>query len=258
MLGNGLYYVWQWAWQSRALFALPLVVLGVRRQRAFGALGVGLTLVYLGYTVKVGGDFMGLHRFVLPLFVTTAVLAAIGVESLGSRVLAAAVWLGFAASQALVTRAAQETRADHGIDRPGYLRLYAHDRELIGKALAEHIRPDDFSIVGGVGVQPYYARMRAIDVFGLVSDDVAHNEAPSNARPGHQKWIGRERLLKYQPAFVFSCYDMHRDPARYSFVCPEAGWLEQRGYEPVTMFIPGLRERGEYYSFLKRKDRAWP
>jgi hypothetical protein len=32
----------------------------------------------------------------------------------------------------------------------------------------------------------------------------------------------------------------------------------QRGYEPVTLFVAGLRERGEYYTFLKRKDRPWP
>jgi hypothetical protein len=26
----------------------------------------------------------------------------------------------------------------------------------------------------------------------------------------------------------------------------------------VTIHVPGLAERGEYYTFLKRKDRAWP
>jgi hypothetical protein len=257
MLGNGLYYVGQWAWQSRAVFALPLCVLGIRRQRGFGLLVTGLTFTYLAYAVVVGGDFMGLHRFVMPLFVTTAVLAAVGLEALGSRALAAALWLAFAVSQVLVTRAALETRADHGIDRPGYLRMYAEDRGLLGKALLAHLGPDDFSVVGGVGVQPYYGRMRAVDVFGLVSDDIAHNEPPVRARAGHQKWARPERVLGYHPTFIFYCYALRHDPQSGRPECGEAGWLEQHGYEPVTLHVPGVHD-GEYYTFLKRKDRAWP
>lgn len=256
MLEHGLYYVWQWAWQSRALFALPLVVFAVRRRPAFALICLALIVVYLAYTVSVGGDFMGLHRFVLPLFVLVAILAALGLEAIGSRVLAAAVVVGFAVSQVFVTRAALVRVADNGIDRPGYLKMYAEDREKIGKALDPLLSPDDFSVVGGVGVQPYYGHMRAIDVFGLVSDDIAHNEPPTTPRPGHQKWARPERILKYNPTFIFSCYDLHREPTKYR-LCGESSWFEQHGYVPVTLHVPGLVERGEYYTFLRRKDRAW-
>jgi hypothetical protein len=127
----------------------------------------------------------------------------------------------------------------------------------MGKALAPRMREGDFSVLGGAGVQPYHARQRGFDVFGLVSEDVAHNEPPTNPRPGHQKWARPERVLKYQPTFLFYCYDLHKQPTRYR-LCGEADWFMQRGYEPVTLFVPGLRERGEYYTFLKRKDRPWP
>ena len=258
MRAHGFYYVWQWLTQSRALYAIPLVAAGVWRHRTFGGFCLLLTAVYLGYTVSVGGDFMGLHRFVMPLFVTTALLAALGLEHLVRRPAAALLLLaGFAVSQVPVTRASLIPRADNGIDRPGYLKLYAEDRALMGKALLPHMRPDDFSILGGAGVQPYYARQRGFDVFGLVSEDVAHNEPPSNPRPGHQKWARPERVLKYNPTFIFYCYDLHKEPSRYR-LCGEADWFMQRGYEPVTLFVAGLRERGEYYTFLKRKDRPWP
>jgi arabinofuranosyltransferase len=270
LLAHGLYYVWQWAVQSKAIYAVPLAAAAVWKHPRFGSFALALTAAYLAYAAKVGGDFMGLHRFVMPLFITTAVLAGIGAAVLadlararapGGHVVAVAAALAalaaFGYSQIRLDREAQVARADNGIDRPGYLRLYAHDRELLGKALAPHIRPDDFSIVGGVGVQPYYARMRAIDVFGLVSEDVAHNEPPTNPRPGHQKWAHAERLLAYHPSFVFHCYSLHRLPDDYA-LCGEAGIFERAGYEPVTIHVPGLRERGEYYTFLKRKDRAWP
>ena len=263
MLSRGLYYVWQWAWQSRAIFAAPLVLLALRRAPRFTSLALLLTANYLYYAVSVGGDFMGLHRFVMPLFVTTAVLAALAIAELGRWLPRAAPWLGlalvtgFAASQVKVTREALVPRADNGIDRPGYLAVYAHDRGLIGKALAPHILPQDTSVFGGAGVQPYYARLRGVDVFGLVSEEIAHEEPPSNPRPGHQKWARPERVLRWAPTFLFYCYDLHPTPKQYR-LCGEAGFFQARGYEPVTLFVPGLRERGEYYTFLKRKDRVWP
>jgi hypothetical protein len=266
MLEHGLYFVWQWAWQSKAVFAAPFVLAGAFFHRRFGTFVLALTAVYLVYTVKVGGDFMGLHRFVMPLFVTTAVMMALGCERLVglasvpwfvSLVPAVAIAGLFAWAQHSLDKESVIPKADNGIDRPGYLKVYADDRELIGRALAPHMHDDDFSIVGGVGVQPYWARMRAIDVFGLVSEDIAHNEPPTNPRPGHQKWATAQRLLGYHPTFIFHCYDLHTDPDKYH-LCPDAPTFLASGYEPVTMYVQGLKERGEYYTFLKRKDRVWP
>ena len=42
--------------------------------------------------------------------------------------------------------------------------VYTADRAAIGKAMAGCFTDEDFSIVGGAGAQPYYARMRGIDV----------------------------------------------------------------------------------------------
>jgi len=37
-------------------------------------------LVYLPYAVSVGGDFMGLHRFIMPVFVVAAIAVTLGLE----------------------------------------------------------------------------------------------------------------------------------------------------------------------------------
>lgn len=268
MMRAGLFYVGQWATQSKALWAAPLAFAGVFRHPRFGSLGVLLVAGYLGYVIPIGGDFMGLWRFIMPVHVVTFVLVALGavavVEHLPTRlrlrvgVPVTLVLLGaFVLSQLEVSRRAQDPRGVRGIDTPGYLRLYAHDRELIGRALAPHIRPDDFAIVGGAGVQSYYARLRGIDVFGLVSERIAHEVRPTNPRPGHQKYAPPSLLLEHRPTFLFYCYDLHRDPSKYR-LCREAPLYQQAGYEPVTIHVPGLRERGEYYTFLKRRDRPWP
>jgi hypothetical protein len=97
--------------------------------------------------------------------------------------------------------------------------------------------------------------MRAIDVFGLVSARIAHEEPRIRARAGHTKFAGDALLADYDPTFVFSCYELHPTPTTPALPC--AGFWLARGYEPVTMRIPGLQQLGEYYTFLAKKTREF-
>ena len=144
---------------------------------------------------------------------------------------------------------------DRGIDTPAYLRAYTHDRVLIGKALAPCVRPDDYAIFGGVGALPYYARLRGIDVFGLVSSRVAHEVPRTNPRAGHNKWGPDALMLAHHPTIVLSCYDLRR-AAGVAPLNHCAGFWLANGFEKVVLHVPGLVERGEYLTFLARRDRA--
>jgi arabinofuranosyltransferase len=273
MRANGLYYVWAWAKQTHVLYALPLVALGFvvkpRTPRFVLAAACGaIAIVYLPYAVSVGGDFMGLHRFIMPVFVCTAVLVALGLEWVGTRLkhrmlciaLPAVVVAAFAATQLVLTIdstrscANQPCPNDHGIDSPAYLMIYTADRAAIGKAMASCFRDDDFSIFGGAGAQPYYARMRGIDVFGLVSDRIAHEEPRRRARAGHTKFARDQLLAEYDPDFVFSCYAIHPSPTPPALPC-DVGFWKSRGFEQVTLHVPELQQAGTYYTFLVKKDR---
>jgi arabinofuranosyltransferase len=272
MHAQGAFYLWQWASQSKAIYALPLVAVAAWKRPRFASFALLVLVVYLVYTWRVGGDFMGLHRFVMPLFVLVALLAAVGAAELSCRLaerlvrpgwqvgalVAAALAIPFALSQVALSRASRVPKADRGIDRPGYLELYAHDRGAIGAELRKlGLREDELSWVGGVGVQPYYGHMRAYDVFGLVSRQVAHEVPPTRPRPGHQKWAPPDLVLATNPSFIFYCYQMHREPTRYT-LCGEAGYFHAHGFEDCTIHVPGLRESGEYYTFLKKKEREFP
>jgi hypothetical protein len=274
MLGNGLYYVRVWLVQSHVLHAAPLAIAGlvaVRRGTPRQLLAIAcaaFAAVYLVYTVSVGGDFMGLHRFILPVFVVAALAVALGAEWVAGRLAqrfarawiaplaAAALIAAFAVTQWQLTSASLRWGnfdADRGIDTPVYLRAYTEDRAAIGRAMASCLSADDFSIVGGAGAQPYYGRMRGIDVFGLVSATIAHDEPRVRARAGHTKFGSDRVLAAYDPTFVFSCYQIHAQPAQPSLPC--AGFWRARGFEPVTMHIPALRLSGQYYTFLARQSR---
>ena len=272
----GLYYVWAWLNQTKLLYALPVAFVGLvsaRPRTPRFALGLSCALlaaVYLPYAISVGGDFMGLHRFIMPVFVVAAIAVVLGLEWIDARIPGKArvyvgAALGFATVGAFAVTQMQLTMqsltwgnfsADHGIDTPAFLIVYTEDRAAIGRAMESCFKPDDFSIVGGAGAQPYYGRMQAIDVFGLVSDKVAHQEPRIRPRAGHTKFASDKLLAQYEPTFVFSCYAIHATPAPPALNCSPGFWLE-RGYELVTMKIPGMKQSGEYYTFLAKKDRKF-
>jgi len=266
----GRYYVWVWLKQTGMLYAAPLALAGafVARPRSrrflFGSLAVPLVAVYLFYVMRFGGDFMGLHRFIMPVFVLCAVLVALGarlslhVDRRASWVVAAVLVLGFGVLQNGLTRRSMEWKnwpSDRGIDTPAYLWVYTHDRGVIGKHMRECMRDTDFSILGGAGAKPYYGRMRGVDVFGLVSEEIAHDVKPNRPRPGHNKWAPDRFLLEhYDPTFVFHCYSIHSRADDPHLNCNPAFW-QRNGYEQVTLHIPGLKQQGEFYTFLKKQDR---
>ena len=115
-------------------------------------------------------------------------------------------------------------------------------------------RDDDFVIYGGAGAKPYYAGARGIDVFGLVSERIAHEVPRSRPRAGHNKWAPDSLLLEHEPTFIFSCYAIHADPKQPGWNCSPAS-LERKGYARMTLRIPGIWYGGGYYSFMIRKDR---
>ncbi|MDB4963122.1 MAG: hypothetical protein JWP01_3121 [Myxococcales bacterium] len=267
----GAHYLWVWLTQTKLLYALPIAALGLvvgpPRSPRF-VLALSCTLIataYLCYAATVGGDFMGLHRFIMPVFVLAAIAVTLGLEwlvgfapnppRLGA--IAAALLVGaFAFTQVGLTRASTRWgnwKQDRGIDTPAFLIVYTEDRAAIGRAMERCFAPDDFSIVGGAGAQPYYGRMRAIDVFGLVSERIAHEEPRVRARAGHTKFGSDAVLADYDPTFVFSCYEIHAKPDQPRLPC--AGFWLARGYEQVTMRIPGMRQLGTYYTFLAKKAR---
>jgi hypothetical protein len=278
MWSAGWHYLEVWVAQAKLVWAAPLAALGiassvvsspqVRPRRVLVTLLLLIGGVYALYAASVGGDFMGLHRFIMPLFVFVAILVALGGawmfdeklrESMPRSVSVGAAALlvtGFAISQWRLTQVSLRWGNfgnDRGIDTPAFLIAYTQDRAAIGKAMKDCLVPEDFSIVGGAGAQPYHARMRGIDVFGLVSRRIAHEEPRTNARAGHTKWGSDKLLVEHNPTFVFSCYLIHGTAEAPHLPC--AGpWLG-RGFEQVTMHVPAMRERGTYYTFLARKDR---
>ncbi len=264
----GLFYLRRFAEDHFLIALLPLVLVGARapaasplRRALFLLTGV-LWVVFLIYVVRVGGDFMGLYRFVLPLLPLGAVCLQEALRTLAERlrpwllrpalaITGLALCGGYAFGNARLSHRGAVTfvaAENHMIDSPAYLKSYVADRVPIGRWMRLHAKPDDVVAVGGAGVIPYYSGIRSYDVYGLVDSVIAHDPgATVGARPGHQKW-GEGHLLAQRPTLIMFRYCLHAP-------CDQEQTFRPAGYEWVRATIPGLDP--PYYSFLKRIDRAF-
>jgi hypothetical protein len=258
------------------LWVVPLVVTaafvverplsrGLRVIYGYALLVVG---VFALYVASVGGDFMGLYRFVMPVVPLVAVVTALSLRAalapvqrpapIGAAAIVA-VLLGLHAAHA----AAVDKRAlvafgpgasDRGIDTPGYLRRYTADRATVGQWFATWVRPEDYAAVGGAGAQVYFSDIRSLDCYGLSDEHIAHDVKAHSSRPGHQKYAPDDYILSKHPTIITSYnYRFTNGP----YVGGDAAMWAQRGYRYVSVRIPGLIE-GPVYSFLLRSDRTAP
>jgi arabinofuranosyltransferase len=269
---QGGYYLLRMAETLHVWAVAPVAIAGLlcargdTRLRAVAGYVLFVAAVFYVYVASVGGDFMGLYRFampVVPLLFSLGALALHGIcARLGGRTPVAlgavGVLLAVHAAHAVpITQKARTIGADRGIDTPGFLRWYTADRAAIGKWFGERRRQDDYAAVGGAGAQVYYSRMPSLDCFGLSDAYIAHHVRAVSNRPGHQKYAPLEYQLSKRPTIITSNYYRCCSPqfahAPYRPSAGEAAEWAQRGYRYVAAQIPGLSY--PWYSFLLRNDR---
>jgi hypothetical protein len=271
--GQGGYYLLRMAEALHVWAVLPLafIAIGLTRGplRVLAGYVLFVAAVFYVYVASVGGDFMGLYRFALPVLPLLFVLAAGSLRAIGERLpgrpitgvaLVVVLLVAHGAHALPITRRAQQIGADRGIDTPGFLRWYTADRAAIGKWFGAHRQPDDFAAVGGAGAQVYYSRIPSLDCYGLSDAYIAHKVKPVSNRPGHQKYAPLDYQLSRRPTIITSNYYRCCSPAYASAPYrPSSGEVEdwrRRGYRYVSVVVPGLSY--PYYSFLLRNDRSLP
>ena len=238
-LANGGRYLLGFARENGLWLCAPLLALYRARDRRLALHSLVLLPLYTLYVASVGGDFMALHRFLVPM---TPYLALIVHDTLRGR-----AWLRYAAPALIALCAWNAARVDRGtlafigardgIDSIGYLRKFADDRVIIGRWMRRNLPADTYVAVGGAGALPYSSGLRALDSFGLSDAYIAHHVRPAGDRPGHQKVAPLHYLLERKPDLI--CF-------------PPLAALKERGYRSVCMKPPGLDAP---YCCLQRADR---
>jgi hypothetical protein len=191
---------------------------GVPRAR-FLSLVYLILVPYAAYVVSVGGDFMALHRFLVPLVPLAAILVGEAVRA-ATRLLPSprrwilAAGLGLAAfTVTLVTGRKAEAAAlapdwppgdtlHQGVDTVHYLAQFADEHVVMGRWMRDHLPADTSVVVGGAGAIPYESRLYCIDGYGLADETVAHKPVPDSDRPGHEKVATLDYLLSRRPTLI--------------------------------------------------------
>ena len=263
---RGGYYLMR-VCQQFHLWVVPLLVVpglvltrerGARVLVGYASLVVG---VFALYVASMGGDFMGLFRFVMPVIPLVALCAAVGARlvlaplttrvPLASAAVVALLLAGHAAHAIAVDKQALTIGADNGIDTPGYLRWYTADRAAVGKWFGKYAHDDDYAAVGGAGAQVYYSGIRSLDCFGLSDEFIAHKLPARDSRPGHQKYATNEYILSRHPTIITSNnYQFVSAP----YIGPDAAYWMANGYHYVTVALEGAHT--PMYAFLLRNDRS--
>lgn len=231
-----------------------------------------LVLATVVHVARVGGDFLEMYRFLVPLLVPAASCASARGLSLldrvargGARARAAAVAIGVACVGAFVVHdlrwgelASTTTDSKHTaawLESISWTRKYALRWGAMGRWLHAHAIDGDKMAVGAAGAMPYYARIPNLDVLGLCSREVAlHGDVVEN-RPGHQRHATFDQIDKYAPTFLF---DGDQDGDAPSRPKQKQNW-EDRGYVWIEATLDRDRYQTPatfYFYFLVRGDRA--
>ncbi|MCB9546442.1 MAG: hypothetical protein H6706_11405 [Myxococcales bacterium] len=246
--GPGGRYAWDWI-ATHFLWLVPAFA-AVRRGWPAGREGRLLALAGL-YTVamtvhvmRVGGDFMALHRFLVPLMPILAVVAANGILGLVDALRARGVGrlrLGVAGAVVAafltvhvvqVDRDALKVDSHGGVDSIGWLAWFADQCTTIGRWLAENTEEGDVLATTAAGIIPYYARRPTLDLLGLNDAWIAHNVPASGNRPGHTK----HAPPGYDAEKGVTLFIGHPEPSGGR---PRGG--ARPGYQWESVQIPGLR-----------------
>jgi hypothetical protein len=230
-------------------------------------------LALIPYVASVGGDFLDLYRFLVPMFPLVAVGCAHGATRLvrrwapgRGRVIAVACVLGItigphAWRQFVVGKRARQLadkrRESASVEPIGWTRQYAQRWSATGRWIHAHAKPGDWMVTGAAGAMPFYAgpEVKNLDVLGLCDAWVSHNGKIIGSRPGHQREATEEYMLSKRPAFIF--FSDHIETA-FNLPKRDKGW-EGKGYvwsvAKVTTEKYGA-PKTFYHYFLLRIDRA--
>jgi hypothetical protein len=230
------------------------------------------TAAYISYVIYVGGDYMAMFRFFVPvlgplfLLVGTAPALLLG-DALPSarRRSAGAALLGLALAGMFVQSTPVEgalfpaSEIHHGTYRGIQTERWHVSRlELLGRFFGERSSSTGESIAtSGIGAVAYYSGMKVYDFLGIVDPEIAHREVDpaeiGKGMAGHEKRDEPLVLRRRRPTyFVFSRW-LTAKPYQHPPFAPAVRRELERSYKLVSVLIEDTAN-GEsgYLTFAER------
>jgi len=209
-------------------FMTPLLVLpaGIvafgKTTRPIGIPALILAIAPIGYSIAVGGDYMTMGRFLVPMLPFNALLFAMLLKWLWERdqSLKDAVLVGATVSVVLILSllpaanvhvVPERIRARIDWKEPPYLseltkwnvqRRHSNQMREMALVLKNFAGPEDTLVTHAVGNLGYYSHLFIYDRTGLLNREVAARPATELITPGHDKLVPPEFFLKERPTIL--------------------------------------------------------
>jgi arabinofuranosyltransferase len=243
----------------------------VEERRRGLVIAASVIVGYLGYVALVGGDYMAMYRFLVPVLplgvsmfgelVELAVPDAplprsrrliLGLLSIGS---IGGVLLQSSPYEAAVFKS---TPRMHGTYRGVRVERWHVNRfHVIGEFFNRQTRTaDDSVLTWDIGVVGYITRLKIYDALGIVDPVIAHagiDAGLKNGLPGHERQ-DLEYSYSRHPTFVMYTMQLRPQPATWPVYPAELTRRVQSEYELKSVWLSDVRngEQG-YFSYLERK-----
>jgi hypothetical protein len=245
---------------------IPALIAGIRARLRGLLLGdyfiAAFFLVYSCYVIYIGGDFMDLWRFIMPLlapfFLALYHLGSYLADNRLSRYKAVAFTTAFVVFAAANINSINNSLAisyDYNVDSIGALRNYVKQWSSVGKLIREIGNPSDTIAVTAAGIIPYYTDMYTIDMYGLEAADLSkYGHLEHFTRPGHRMTISLKYLYDNKPHYMIAHPLITEGQPRY-FPYSQAQDLYPvllKEYSAVSIALPDIP--GYYFNFRVRND----
>lgn len=243
-------------------------------RNALAIFAAGIALGYTVYNVLVGGDYMAMHRFFVPVLPFLYLLFGLVIAVLHARmtrrenVYGLTALLGFTALATFFPSTVLERSffasppQQHGNYRGVQIeRWHVARLSVIGRFFRGYRRdPSESLATTAIGAIGYYSDMRVYDIHGLVDTHIAHMPPPPDfgrLRPGH----GRKDLpytFSLEPTYVMFSRDLTPAPIElWRYIDNALRPVVERDYvhRAVWLVDDANGQRG-YFTFLERRDSA--
>jgi len=268
-----LHFVFPWT------FAIGLGVWARGRAQASNAprgsalLCAAIVMLYTGYICAVGGDYMAMYRFFVPVLPFIYLLTGVALER-ASRATAAssgtlvkaALFLGLLGtgfhSTPIESAWVAKPELMHGNYRGVELeRWYVNRHRVIGEFFAHYGRPDESLATGAIGAVAYYSELSVQDVHGITDSHIAHHgraqgDTLGTGLPGHEK-ADYPYVFDKKPTFYIFSRKLRESPLPgIPQLVPEVDALVAREYKVGSVrLVDKVNGQSGYFSFLERRDR---
>lgn len=229
-----------------------------------------MCIAYSGYIVLIGGDYMAMYRFFVPMLPFIYILIAAAYHQLVKDsvisntkyyMILVLIFIAFTGTFLQSTPLEKIIFAKPSITHGQYQgvnfeRWQSNRLSLIGKFFGNFKKGTDESLAtDAIGAVSYYSDLKIYSIHGLIDPKIARMESKKMGKgfPGHEKFDLSYTLSKKPTYFMFS-RELTIKPGAYPKYSDDVNKILQDDYKLVYKWLDDKKNsESGYFTFLQRK-----